>query len=122
MFAFERTLWITVCLILGPVPAFAGRIPTSRDSRDHEPIAHPLRVLSGHADAVWAVAFSPDSRQAISGSYDGTVGLWEVESGKAIGLLKGHTAGILSVAYSTDGHVAVSGGADRTIRVWDLPQ
>ena len=37
-----------------------------------------VRQLSGHTDAVYSVAFSPDRSQIVSGSYDQTVRLWEM--------------------------------------------
>jgi len=37
-----------------------------------------IRSLTGHSDNVWAVAFSPDGKLALSGSQDDTLKLWEV--------------------------------------------
>ncbi|MXZ00739.1 hypothetical protein F4Y93_08855 [Candidatus Poribacteria bacterium] len=37
---------------------------------------NPIRTLTGHTDAVWSVAFSPDSGTLSSGSSDGTILLW----------------------------------------------
>jgi WD40 repeat protein len=37
-----------------------------------------LRRCTGHTDWVTGVAFTPDGRQALSGSYDGTTRLWEL--------------------------------------------
>jgi hypothetical protein len=40
-----------------------------------------LRTLVGHADSVRAVAVLPDSRRALSASYDNTLKLWDLASG-----------------------------------------
>ena len=40
-----------------------------------------LRTFSRHGGQVWAVAFSPDSRLLASGDDDGTLVLWDVETG-----------------------------------------
>ncbi|MEN3009978.1 MAG: hypothetical protein ABDI20_03195 [Candidatus Bipolaricaulaceae bacterium] len=38
----------------------------------------PKKVLRGHTAAVWGLVFSPDGTRLYSGSYDGTVLVWEV--------------------------------------------
>ncbi len=40
-----------------------------------------LRELTGHTKRVVAVAFSPDGRTVLTGSYDGTARLWNVDTG-----------------------------------------
>ena len=67
-----------------------------------------------------SVAYSPDGHRIISGSYDTTIRIWDVETGAAVGNpLKGYTSLVLSIAYSPDGRLIVSGSHDCTIRIWD---
>ncbi|KAJ6559973.1 quinon protein alcohol dehydrogenase-like superfamily [Mycena capillaripes] len=71
-------------------------------------------------DAVQSVAFSPDGRRIVSGSYDNTIRIWDSETGAALGApLTGHSGRVLSVAFSPDGRRIVSGSDDNTIRIWD---
>jgi len=73
---------------------------------------------------VSSVAYSPDGRYIISGSYDQTTRIWDAETGAVVGgPLVGHGSDVLSVAYSPDGQHIVSASIDKTIRVWDaFPQ
>ena len=43
-----------------------------------------INEFIGHINDVWGVAVSPDSRLLVSGSYDQTVKLWEIVSGKLL--------------------------------------
>jgi hypothetical protein len=55
-----------------------------------------------------------------SGSIDGTVRLWDVDSGKVVTKWTGHTAPVKSVCWSPDGERVVSGASDETIKVWNV--
>ena len=78
-----------------------------------------MQTLEGHGGWVNSVAFSPDGRQIVSGSGDGTVKVWDRESGACAQTLKGHGGWVPSVAFSPDGRQIVSGSGDGTVKVWD---
>jgi WD40 repeat protein len=54
----------------------------------------------------------------VSGHFDTTIRLWEVETGRELRRFSGHRQMIAVVAVTADGKV-ISGSHDRTLRVWD---
>ncbi|WP_017302022.1 caspase family protein [Nodosilinea nodulosa] len=83
-------------------------------------VAQEVNRLQGHGDAVYAVAFSPDGQQIVSGSADKTIQLWNAQTGEPIGEpLRGHGDEIYALAFSPDGQRIVSGSADKTLQLWN---
>jgi WD40 repeat protein/serine/threonine protein kinase len=79
-----------------------------------------LRLLAGHTEEVTSVAFSPDGKLALSGSWDKTLRLWDRASGHCYRMFEGHTEPVRSVAMSWDCRLAASGSMDRTVRLWEV--
>ena len=50
-----------------------------------------MRDLVGHSDSVTACAVTADGRSVVSASYDRTLMVWDLESGRALATLKGHS-------------------------------
>ncbi|MFH1764998.1 MAG: WD40 repeat domain-containing protein, partial [Gemmatimonadota bacterium] len=76
-------------------------------------------LYEGHADVVLTCAISPDADRVVSGSKDGTLIIWKVDTAEVEWVLTGHDAPVTSCGYSPDGDSIVSGDEDGTIRLWD---
>lgn len=81
-----------------------------------------IHTFSGHeglSASVTAVAIAPNGQHIASGSEDKTVRLWDLATGKGVGVLQGHTQFVQSIAFHPHQSVLVSAGRDRLIKLWD---
>ena len=104
------------------VPTIAALRQAVYLQRDEKPENRALAVntLKGHESEVYSVGFSPDGKQLASGSFDKTIKIWDVTTGKLLNTLKGHESSVNSVEFSPDGKQLASGSFDKTIKIWDV--
>lgn len=81
-----------------------------------------VRTLHGHTDGVMCLQFSetlqhPSFPILITGSYDRTVRVWNIETGLEVRCLRGHTRAVRALQF--DEAKLITGSMDRTIRVWN---
>ncbi|KAI0336970.1 WD40 repeat-like protein [Trametopsis cervina] len=81
-----------------------------------------VRTLSGHTDGVMCLQFSeslehPAFPILITGSYDRTARVWNLETGREIHCLTGHTRAVRALQF--DACKLITGSMDHTMRVWD---
>jgi guanine nucleotide-binding protein subunit beta-2-like 1 protein len=79
----------------------------------------PQRALKGHGHFVTDVVLSSDGQYALSGSWDKTLRLWDLNQGKTTRQFVSHTKDVLSVAFSADNRQIVSGSRDKSIKLWN---
>lgn len=60
------------------------------------------RSLTGHSHFVQDVVISSDGQFCLTGSWDGTLRLWDLNTGSTTRRFVGHTKDVLSVAFSVD--------------------
>jgi WD40 repeat protein len=66
---------------------------------------------------VTAVVATSDGRHALSGSYDGTLKLWDLATGQPVRTFLDR---VTAVVATSDGRHALSGSYDGTLKLWDL--
>ncbi|KAE9406476.1 WD40 repeat-like protein [Gymnopus androsaceus JB14] len=81
-----------------------------------------VRTLKGHTDGVMCLQYSetlahPSFPVLITGSYDRTVRVWNLETGVELHCLKGHTRAIRALQF--DDVKLITGSMDSTLKVWD---
>jgi guanine nucleotide-binding protein subunit beta-2-like 1 protein len=83
------------------------------------PVGRPVKALTGHSHFVSDVVISSDGQFALSGSWDKSLRLWDLETGRSTRQFWSHTKDVLSVAFSADNRQIVSGSRDRSIKLWN---
>ena len=78
----------------------------------------PLALLTGHTKPVTVIAFSPNGDKLVSGSYDGTLRLWNPHTAELLKTLNADGR-IAAVAFSPDGRTLANGNDD-DIQLWDV--
>ncbi|KAI5124037.1 hypothetical protein M0805_003866 [Coniferiporia weirii] len=81
-----------------------------------------VRTLKGHTDGVMCLQFSetlqhPSFPVLITGSYDRTARVWNLETGTEIRCLRGHSRAVRTLQF--DEAKLITGSMDGTMRVWN---
>jgi len=79
-----------------------------------------IRLLKGHNDVVYTLAFSPDNQKLVSGSADKMAIIWDFKRGKLTQKLRFHTKTVSTVAFTVDNHRLVTGSLDYKLALWQV--
>ncbi|KAL7722975.1 Ribosome biogenesis protein WDR12-like protein [Entamoeba marina] len=88
-----------------------------------------IRSYIGHTASIESLCFSPSSNQFVSGSWDKTIRIWQIEqqttstqtSSKKNLELSGHSQAITHVLWPVE-HQIISASLDNNVSIWDVDQ
>ncbi|KIK31783.1 hypothetical protein CY34DRAFT_19575 [Suillus luteus UH-Slu-Lm8-n1] len=92
--------------------------------KQQTPAVMPIKEMRGHTRRVRGVVHLPGGRRIVTCSSDGSLRLWDLESGTQIGEDwrddEAKKSGVHSIALSPNGKTLVSGSEDGKVRLWDV--
>jgi len=78
------------------------------------------KFTSAHTKGISSIEFAKDGTQLLSASFDNTVRIHGLKSGRTLKEFRGHKSYVTSAIYSEDNTQVVSSSSDGTVKVWDL--
>ncbi|KAI8920364.1 WD40 repeat-containing protein SMU1-like protein [Powellomyces hirtus] len=78
------------------------------------------RFPNAHTQGVTSVSLSKDGTQVLSSSFDQTIRIHGMKSGKMTKEFRGHTSFVNDAAFSLDGTRVISASSDGTTKIWDV--
>lgn len=81
---------------------------------------HEATGCIGHKGVVTSLAFTPDGKQLLTGSWDQTVKVWDVATGEEQASFDWRIGRIVELTIAPDGLRAAAGSEQGQVVVWDL--
>jgi WD40 repeat protein len=92
--------------------------PSPLAAQNGEALSPETFLQTGHSDSIYDIAWSPDGRRIVSGSYDNTVKVWDAESGRELRTIPVDDS-LYSAQFSPDGGRIIRGSFDNTVNIFD---
>jgi WD40 repeat protein len=74
-------------------------------------------LKGGHTAALSWASFDPSGERVVTGSADGTIGVWNAEKAMLLASLRWHSEGVNSVEFSPNGEWILSASDDGTVKL-----
>lgn len=101
-------------------PTFTNLAPRNNSIAARIPANWTRATTLAAKSKVFAIAISPNGQLLASGSEDGKIRLWDLNTKKVRRTIPGHPSAVRSIAFSKDGKKLATGGMDGSARVWDV--
>jgi WD40 repeat protein/tetratricopeptide (TPR) repeat protein len=115
----ERSVLLALYAVAATSAAQGAVTPEAEEALRRSVQALRVKRRLPHHGKVRAVAFSPDGSQLATTGEDGTIGVWEVASGRRVLTLTDQPL-TYAIAYSQDGSRIVTACKDGTARIWHI--
>ncbi len=81
-----------------------------------------IQYLEGLSQRPYSVATSPDGRTVLAGTIDGTIGIWDRQTGDIVRIFQAQAGPLLSLSVSPTGRFYAATGISGPVQVFDLPR
>ena len=78
------------------------------------------RFERADSKGVTCLSFSKDSSQILSASFDQTIRIHGLKSGKTRKEFRGHSSFVNEATFTQDGHYIISASSDGTVKIWNM--
>ena len=76
--------------------------------------------MEGSKGSITSLVFKSDGKFLYSAGYDGTIRIWNIDTGALIKEINADSDKLFSLAISTDEKMLVSGGSDKNVNIWSI--
>ncbi|CAO3622495.1 unnamed protein product [Cunninghamella blakesleeana] len=76
--------------------------------------------LKGHSRDVYSVKYHPNESHVVTGGYDKTVRMFDVNTGTIVKTFPGHQSAVTKTIFNPLGNLIITGSKDNTIKFWDI--
>jgi WD40 repeat protein len=103
-----------------PVPTADGHIVLNEVQNGL--LDRPGTTIQAHDASIAGLALTPDGSCLATASYDRTIGIWDLHSGRPqqCHLISDARAELRAIVISTDGRLMAAGGDDPVVRLYDI--